>query len=148
MGTKMAPVYANIFMGALESRILSETNPSPIHWKRYIDDILLVWIDTKENLEQFIASINNLHPRIKFTAEFSTDEIAFLDLCLYKGERFAKEGILDIKTHIKYPTVRTCLICPPPWNRPGYHQRRYLRRNSNEATFQIHKEKQVKNIKK
>ena len=34
MGTKMAPAYANIFMGALESRTLSETNPSPIDWKR------------------------------------------------------------------------------------------------------------------
>ena len=27
--------------------------------------------------------------------------ITFLDLCLYKEKRFAKEGILDIKTHIK-----------------------------------------------
>ena len=42
MGTRMAPAYANIFMGTLESRILSETNPSPTHWKRYIDDIFLV----------------------------------------------------------------------------------------------------------
>ena len=39
MGTKMAPAYANIFMGTQESRILSETNPSPTHWKRYIDDM-------------------------------------------------------------------------------------------------------------
>ena len=28
IGTKMAPAYANIFMGTLESKILSETNPS------------------------------------------------------------------------------------------------------------------------
>ena len=61
MGTKMAPAYANIFMGTLESRILSEINPSLIHWKRYIDDIFLVWTDTKESLEQFIKSINGLH---------------------------------------------------------------------------------------
>ena len=101
MGTKMAPAYANIFMGTLESRILSETNPSPIHWKRCIDDIFVVWTDTKESLEQFIKSINGLHPCINFTAEFSTDEITFLDLCLYKGERFTKEGILGIRTHIK-----------------------------------------------
>ena len=101
MGTKMAPAYANIFMGILESRILSETNPSPTHWKRYINDIFLVWTDKKESLEQFIKSINGLHERINFTAEFSTTEITFLDLCLCKGERFAKEDILDIKTHIK-----------------------------------------------
>ena len=100
MGTKMAPAYANIFMGTLESRIICETNPSPIHWKRNIDDIFLVWTDTKESLKQFIKSINGLHKRINFTGEFSTTEITFLDLCLYKGERFAKEGILNIKTHI------------------------------------------------
>ena len=58
MGTKTAPAYANIFMGALESRILSETNPSPTHLKRYIDDI---WTDTNESLEQFIKSNNDLH---------------------------------------------------------------------------------------
>ena len=28
-------------------------------------------------------------------------EITFLDLCLYKGERFTKKGILDIRNHIK-----------------------------------------------
>ena len=92
MGTKMALAYVNIFMGTLESRILSETDPSPIHWKRHIDDIFLVWTAMKESLEQFTKSTNKLHPRIDFTAKFSTDEITFLDLCLYKGERFAKEG--------------------------------------------------------
>ena len=101
MGTKMAPAYANIFMGTLKSRILSQTTPSSIHWKRYTDDIFLVWADTKESLEQFIKSINDLHPCINFTTEFSREEITFLDLFLYKGERFAKEGILDLKTHIK-----------------------------------------------
>ena len=43
MGIKMAPAYANIFMGKLESRILAEINPSPTYWKKYIDDIFLVW---------------------------------------------------------------------------------------------------------
>ena len=46
-------------------------------------------------------SISNLYPHIIYTDEFSTDEIMFKDLCLYKGGRFPKEGILDIKTHIK-----------------------------------------------
>ena len=154
MGTKMAPAYANIFMGTLESRILSQTNPSPIHWKRYIDDIFLVWTNTKESLEQFIKSINDLHPRINFTAEFSTDEIIFLDLCPYKGERFAKEGILDIKTHIK-PTNTQQYVHASSAHPPGTGRGiikgellRYLRTNSNEATFQTYKEKHVQNMKK
>ena len=135
MGTKMAPVYANIFMGTLESRILSETNPSSIHWKRYIGDIFLVWTDTKESLEQFIKSINALHPRINFTAEFSTDEITFLDLSLYKWERFTKEGILDIRTHIKPTNTQQYVHASsahPPGTGPGIIKGellRYLRTN-------------------
>ena len=123
MGTKLAPAYSNIFMGTLESRILSETKPSPTHWKRYIDDIFLVWTDTKE---QFVKSINGLHERINFTGEFSTTEITFLDLRLYKGKRFAKEGILNIKTHIKPTNTQQYIHASsahPPGNRPGYHQR-------------------------
>ncbi len=42
MGTKVAPSYANIFMGELEAELLSESSPAPIIWKRYIDDIFLV----------------------------------------------------------------------------------------------------------
>ena len=64
---------------------------------------MLVWTDTKESLEQFIKSINNLHPRINFTTEFSTDEITFLDVCFYKGERFDKKSILDIKPILSPP---------------------------------------------
>ena len=142
MGTKMAPPYANTFMGKLESGILTETTPSPTHWKRYIDDVFLVWTDTKESLEQFIKSINNLHPCINFTTEFSTDEITFLDVCLYKGERFDKKGILDIKTHIK-PTNTQQYVHALSAHSPGTGQGiikgellGYLRTNSNETTFQ------------
>ena len=67
----------------------------------------------KESLEQF-KRINDLHPHINFTAEFSTDEITFLNLCLYEEERFAKEGILDIKTHIKPNYILTAFTNIPP----------------------------------
>ena len=82
MMTSNPPAYANILMGTLESIIFSETNPSHKHWKRYIDDIFIVWTDTKESLEQSIKNTNFLHPHINFTEEFSTDEITFQDLCL------------------------------------------------------------------
>ena len=44
---------------------------------------------------------NNYHPTIKFTAEISDTEITFLDTCVYKGERFKEESILDVRTHFK-----------------------------------------------
>ena len=43
MGTKLAPAYANIFMGKLEQAILSHAPYKPLFYKRYIDDILILW---------------------------------------------------------------------------------------------------------
>ena len=37
----------------------------------------------------------------QFCDEASDTELIFLDLTLYKGDRFQTNGILDIRTHIK-----------------------------------------------
>ena len=39
MGTRMAPSYANLFMGRLESQLLQQTTDRPSTWCRFIDDI-------------------------------------------------------------------------------------------------------------
>ena len=94
MGTKMAVAFANIFMGKVETEILSQSASKPLAWKRYIDDIFSLW-DTS-NLTQFIDQANKHHPTIKFTAEISNTETTFLDTSLYNGERFTNESVLDI----------------------------------------------------
>ena len=38
MGTKMAPAYANLFMGELEEK-LSDLGKPYIIWKQFVDDI-------------------------------------------------------------------------------------------------------------
>ena len=43
MGTRMAPSYANIFMGRLENHILTGRTLRPIVWWWFIDDIFAVW---------------------------------------------------------------------------------------------------------
>ena len=46
MGTKMAPAYANLFMGKLEEYLINLA-PNHIHtWKRFIDDIFIIWTGT------------------------------------------------------------------------------------------------------
>ena len=42
MGTKMAPAYANIFMGRLEGQLLKSVALRPFSWLRFIDDIDMV----------------------------------------------------------------------------------------------------------
>ena len=78
MGTRMAPSYAILFMADLEEKLLAWTTERPFRWWRYIDDIFAIWDKGHEKLERFLDQINQFHHSIKFTAESSTDRVAFL----------------------------------------------------------------------
>ena len=80
MGTRMAPAYANLFMGDLERKLLAQSPLKPFIWWRYIDDIFMVWTHGEEKLNEFITHINSSHNTIKFTHEFSESSISFLDV--------------------------------------------------------------------
>jgi hypothetical protein len=43
MGTKMAPSYANTFMGKFEKQLLESSIESPLSWHRFIDDVDMKW---------------------------------------------------------------------------------------------------------
>ena len=69
VGTKLALAHVNIFMGKLEQTILSPAPLKPAYYKRYIDDILILWPHSIIELNKFITFLNNYHPSIKFTSE-------------------------------------------------------------------------------
>ncbi|XP_063415986.1 uncharacterized protein LOC134697633 [Mytilus trossulus] len=96
MGTKMAPSFANIFMGDLEERILLSVPYKSLSWLRFIDDIDMKWNDTAEHLQDFLDHCNQFHHSIKFTSEFSSEKIAFLDTTT-----FVKNGIMTTDLHTK-----------------------------------------------
>ena len=48
MGTKMAVAFANIFMVKIEANILSKSVVKPTIWKRYIDDISVFLVGSKQ----------------------------------------------------------------------------------------------------
>ena len=80
MGIKMAVKFANqIFMGKVETEILSQSPFKPLFWKRRIDDIFPLCDTNRDVLTEFIDQANNYHPTIKFTAEISDTETFFLD---------------------------------------------------------------------
>ena len=54
-------------------------------WKRFIDNIFLIFLGTTEQLQSMKDFMNNLHPTIKFTFEHSTQEISFLDMKICIG---------------------------------------------------------------
>ena len=100
--------------------------------------------------------INQIHPTIKFTHEVhvSKNELTFLDITVYQGDRFQTENKLDIKTHIKKTNKQLYV------HESSYHPKstkkaimkgetiRYLQTNSKKSNFDkmktqlIHKLKQ------
>ena len=83
MGTKMTPSYAILFMANLESKIL-QYNPPITLWKRFIDDIIMVFDHGEDELNKFLTHLNEIHPTIKFTHEYSFTTINFLDVQVTK----------------------------------------------------------------
>ena len=53
LGTHMAPSYANVFMGKLESSLLQKVSMKPDIWWRYIDDVFAIWLHGEQNLTFF-----------------------------------------------------------------------------------------------
>ena len=45
MGTRMAPSYANLFMGTLETELVKQSSKNIQIWKRFIDDIFIIIMD-------------------------------------------------------------------------------------------------------
>ena len=111
-------------------------------WKRYIDDIFVIWTGSNEDLKEFMNKINSIHPTIKFTHKSDNNELTFLDMTIYKGSNFQETGILDIKTHIKKTNKQLYV------HKTSYHPDlckkaiatgeaiRYLKTNSKKVTFQ------------
>ena len=100
MGQKCAPEICDIMFHSLEKKCISLSDKI-FKWFRYRDDILMFWSGDEHELLNFISQINSMHPTLKFTHEWSKTEINFLDLTLYKDERFHDKQILDIKCYSK-----------------------------------------------
>jgi hypothetical protein len=102
MGTKVAPTYACLFMGALEAIMLDKWKGiKPLLFKRYIDDIFFVWSGSKAELEKFIKHMNTAHPFLKFKANYNFDskKVEFLDTIIsisdqgrFKTDLYTKPG--------------------------------------------------------
>ena len=94
MGTRVAPTMANIFMAEIDTLIKNASiteNLNHIHYyKRFIDDIFIIWTGTEANLLEFMSKINELHHSIKFTCEYNiaNKSTTFLDttISLQSGE--------------------------------------------------------------
>ena len=83
MGSSLAPVLANIFIGFYKSKWLNKYNRNkPKFCLRYVDDIL-DFFDKEQDSLNFLNFLNKRHPNIKFTIEKQINHsIAFLDVLI------------------------------------------------------------------
>ena len=83
MGSPLAPVFANIFLGFYESKWLNEYYfNKPKFYLRYVNDILAAFEKEQVSLN-FLNFLNNKHPNTKFTiGKQVNNSIVFLDIFL------------------------------------------------------------------
>jgi hypothetical protein len=109
MGTRMAPPYNCIFLAELEEKLLKN---SPKVWRRYIDDIFCVINATEEEINQLTSWLNQQHETIKFTCNYETNGIPFLDtFAQIKGDN------IELKPYNKPMDSKQCIeptSCHPP----------------------------------
>lgn len=79
MGTRMAPSYANLYMGSLETKFLNSQILKPLTWLRFIDDIFMIWPHSLQTLNTFLSQLNSFSS-LRFTHEISKTNITFLDV--------------------------------------------------------------------
>jgi hypothetical protein len=99
MGTPFAVTFACIYMGELEQEalIIMQTQNITIFIKyyRYIDDIIS-FFRTTFSATQYMIIFNSLRPgRIILKLTHIGNSADFLDLTIYKGDRFNTHNIID-----------------------------------------------------
>ena len=87
MGTICAPTYANIFMAYFDEKFIHPLirNATTL-CLRYIDDIILIWTKSENELLTFFEKLNQQHPSIKFEMKYSKDKTEFLDTLIYNNK--------------------------------------------------------------
>ena len=144
MGSKMAPNYANLYVGLLEASLIlnPECNPFLTHiqlWRRYIDDCFLIWTGSPAELTAFHAFLNHSSQFLKFTIASHQTSMNFLDIMVIKDNN---RLFMDL---YRKPTDRNALLHgesyhPTPLKKgiPMGQFKRIRRICSKDDTFQKH----------
>ena len=102
----MGPSYANLFVGYVEHKFFNQYDcPKPELYGRYIDDCIGAISSSREELDQFITSVNSFHPALKYTWEISETSLAFLDIKVSVGD-----NVLCTSVHYKPTDSQSYLL--------------------------------------
>lgn len=55
-------------------------------WMRYVEDVFIVWTNTKDSLDEFIRLLNQYQFNLKFTYNCDRHKTTFLDPTIFKDK--------------------------------------------------------------
>ncbi|XP_023212046.1 uncharacterized protein LOC111614906 [Centruroides sculpturatus] len=108
MGSPMSGLLCELVVRQLEKEVLGKFMEDIVIYKRYVDDVLIIWKDNRR-IEEFLSMINNNKHGLKLKLEQkSHTNIHFLDINI----RF-KQGYVQTAVYLK-PTHAPLYI--PAWS--------------------------------
>jgi hypothetical protein len=87
MGAPTAGLLAEFFLQHLEQLHISHLSEKHkiIKYFKYVDDVLVIYDTNHADVQNISRDFNTIHPRLKFTAEWETDnQINFLDVTIHR----------------------------------------------------------------
>ena len=102
MGSPLGPLMANVFICHLEDK-LARDGMVPSLYKRYVDDTLARMPNTNAAAD-FLATLNGLHPSLKFTMELPSE-----NMIPFIGIQIIKNGT-ELETHVYRKPTNTSLL--------------------------------------
>lgn len=99
MGARFSVKFANIYMHKFFEKFFKQyIFLKPEFLGRLIDDVFTIWRKGESSLQLLLKKLNEFHNSIKFTMEYSQQEVHFLDTVIY---------IVDKRIHSKVYTKPT-----------------------------------------
>ena len=100
MGTNLAPILANLYMAMLQEELKRKCkHDKKLKWPslflRFIDDGFGIMEWTKKDVEYWILQFNDLRKSINIDKWSFGNHVEYMDVYIYKGEKFYSSGILD-----------------------------------------------------
>jgi hypothetical protein len=86
----------------------------------------------------FLSRAKQIRMILEFTIEISNQELNFLDLTIYKGKNFRRNGVLDTKTYLKHTETFQYILASsahPSFCLKGFVMGEILRHKRNYNNF-------------
>ena len=106
MGTNLAPILAYLYLAMLQEELKKKCVQDkklkwPVLFQRFIDYGFGIINGRKQDVEYWINQFNTLWKTIKIDKWSFGNHVEFMDLYIYKGEKFYESGFLDFKIYQK-----------------------------------------------